>query len=63
MGPLKRIDRFLLPHSLHSTAGKCSEAAKELEEMLRAATSVAEAAAINAELAQVELFCHCQKRH
>jgi hypothetical protein len=57
VGPLKRIDRSLLPYSLHSSAAKCSEAAKELEDMLKAASSVSEAACINEELARVSHTC------
>ena len=52
VGPLRRIDRALLGHSLHSTARNKSGAAYELEEMLRQATSPAERSALQAELAQ-----------
>ena len=53
VGPLRRISRELLPHSLHSTAGKRSEAAHELEAMLKEATSVAEQNVLKDELARV----------
>ena len=54
VGPLRRIDRALLGHSLHSNARNKSEAAHELEEMLRQATSISETAVLKAELAQVQ---------
>ena len=52
IGPVRRMDRALLPFSLHSTARGRSETAAELEEMLKAAGSLAEAAVIRVELAQ-----------
>ena len=56
VGPLRRMDRALLGHSLHSTARNKSEAAHELEDMLRQATSISETAVLKAELALVD--CH-----
>ena len=56
VGPLRRIDRSLLEVSLHSTAGKRSEAAQELEAMLKEATSVSEQNILKDELARVPLF-------
>ena len=58
VGPVRRMDRALLPFSLHSTARGRSEAAAELEDMLRGATSPAEAAIIRTELAQACTFLH-----
>ncbi|KAK9844143.1 hypothetical protein WJX81_005799 [Elliptochloris bilobata] len=56
VGALRRIDRRLLHHSLHCGAGGCSrnDATAELADMLKAATSPAEAAVLHAELAQVK---------
>ena len=56
VGPLRRIDRSLLAYSLHSTAGKRSEAAQELEAMLKEATSVSEQKVLKDELAEVSLY-------
>ena len=56
VGPLRRIDRALLGHSLHSNACNKSEGAHELEEMLRQATSISETAVLKAELAQVPSY-------
>lgn len=55
VGPLRRLDKRLLPHSLHcSTVTKgASEAVAELQAMLQEANSPAEAASIQAELEQV----------
>lgn len=55
VGPLRRIDRSLLAYSLHSTAGKRSEAAQELEAMLKEATSVSEQKILQDEFAEVSL--------
>ena len=60
VGPLRRIDRTLLGHSLHSNARNKSEAAHELEEMLRQSTSISETAVLKAELAQVNDCPTCQ---
>ena len=59
VGPLRRIDRALLGHSLHSNARNKSEAAHELGEMLRQANSISETAILKAELAQVEHHTNC----
>ena len=59
VGPLRRIERALLGHSLHSNARSKSEAAHELEEMLRQATSISETAVLKAELAQVPSHADC----
>jgi hypothetical protein len=56
---VRRIDRGLLPFSLHSTARAKSGTAAELEDMLGAAGSPAEAAIIRAELAQVWVLTPC----
>ena len=53
VGPLRRIDRSLLGVSLHSTTGKRSEAAQELEAMLKEATSISEQNVLKDELARV----------
>ncbi len=54
VGALRRIDRRLLRHSLHCGAGgrERGDEAAELADMLKAATSPAEAAVLRAELAQ-----------
>jgi hypothetical protein len=52
VGALRRIDRRLLGNSLHCGAGGRNDAAAELADMLKAAGSPAEAAALRAELAQ-----------
>lgn len=59
MGALRRIDRRLLRHSLHCGAGGCERGgeASELADMLKAATSPAEAAVLRAELAQARCIC------
>ena len=55
VGPLRRIDRALLGHALHSNARSKSEAAHELGEMLRQSTSPSEMAVLQTELARVGL--------
>ena len=60
VGPLRRLDKRLLPHSLHCsqvTKGP-SEAVAELQAMLQEAASSADTAVIHAELEQV-----CQLEH
>ena len=59
VGALRRIDRRLLRHSLHCGAGgrERSDEAAELADMLKAATSPAEAAVLRAELAEVHSVC------
>jgi hypothetical protein len=55
VGPLRRLSRRLLPHSLHASESRASAgAAAELREMLKEAGGPAEAAAIRAELAAIE---------
>ena len=57
VGPLRRIDRALLGHSLHSSGrAKSSEAVHELTEMLRQCTSPSEEAILKAELAQARVL-------
>ena len=53
VGPLRRVHRSLLPHSLHAPAARGADVKSELEAMLRAAVSPAEAAAVREELARV----------
>ena len=54
IGPLRRIDKRLLPHSLHCCQAKGSgDATAELNDMLRNCTSASEAAIIRQELAEV----------
>ncbi|BDA40874.1 Protein ZGRF1 [Coccomyxa sp. Obi] len=62
VGPLRRIDRSLLAYSLHSTAGKRSEAAQELEAMLKEATSVSEQKILRDELAEVRAGAERKRR-
>ena len=55
MGPLRRLSRRLLAHSLHASESRATaSAASELKEMLKEASGPAELAAIRAELAAVE---------
>ena len=56
MGSLRRIDKRLLPHSLHArqNSGK-SDAASELTDMLKSCTNAQEAILLRNELAEV----HC----
>ena len=61
VGPLRRIDRALLGHALHSNARNKSEAAHELGEMLKQSTSLSEIAVLQTELAQVRL--HIMQQH
>lgn len=57
VGPLRRIDRALLGHSLHSSGrAKSSEAARELTEMLRQCNTPSEEAILKAELAQARVL-------
>ena len=53
VGPLRRIDRALLGHALHSNTRNRSEAAHELGEMLKQSTSPSEMAVLQTELARV----------
>lgn len=59
VGALRRIDRRLLRHSLHCGAGgrERGDEASELADMLKAATSPAEAAVLRAELAEARRLC------
>ena len=59
VGALRRIDRRLLRHSLHCGAGgrERGDGAAELADMLKAATSPAEAAVLRAELAEARCLC------
>ena len=59
VGALRRIDRRLLRHSLHCGAGgrERGDEAAELADMLKAATSPAEAAVLRAELAEARCLC------
>ena len=54
MGSLKRIDKRLLPYSLHArqNSGK-GDAVSELTDMLKASTSPEEQALLQKELAEV----------
>ena len=61
VGPLRRIDRALLGHALHSNAHTKSEAAHELGEMLRQSTSPSEMAVLQTELARVRP--HVMQQH
>ena len=56
VGSLRRIDKRLLPHSLHArqNSGK-SDAASELADMLKTCTDPQEAALLKQELEQVNL--------
>ena len=54
MGSLRRIDRRLLPHSLHARQDKGGgDAVSELTDMLMACTSASEAAALSQERTKV----------
>ena len=51
VGALRRIDKRLLPHSLHAVDSKAKgDAVGELKDMLAAAATAAEAAVIQKEL-------------
>ena len=55
VGPLRRLSRRLLAHSLHASESRATaSAASELKEMLKEASGPAELTAIRAELAAVE---------
>ena len=58
MGALKRIDRRLLPHSLHVAGARGNTHAAELQAMLREVASASEAAELQAELQKVDSIPH-----
>uniref|UniRef100_A0A1D1ZXG7 AAA+ ATPase domain-containing protein n=2 Tax=Auxenochlorella protothecoides TaxID=3075 RepID=A0A1D1ZXG7_AUXPR len=62
LGPLKRIDRRLLPYSLHASKTKAT-GISELKEMIKATTSQAEACLLRAELLALEAGAERTRRH
>lgn len=64
VGSLRRIDKRLLPHSLHArqNSGK-SDAASEIADMLKSCSDPKEAAVLKQELAEVSANLHAITEH
>jgi hypothetical protein len=62
VGPLRRMDRALLPWSLHAPGATGADAAVELNSLLQAATCPSEAAALREELARVKAGAVTRRR-